>query len=97
MTTSCGPLAATTGGFSDNANTLFPSAWVNPSSRAASLPSAWVCAVVVRATPSTVANGNDIQRKKDGWFDMPFLPASVKVVPLAVFRAASDTTGIPWI
>jgi hypothetical protein len=32
---------------------------------------------MVNATPSTVASGNDIQRKKTGWFDMPILPANV--------------------
>ena len=31
---------------------------------------------MVNATPSTVANGNDIRRKKSGRFDMPVLPAN---------------------
>ncbi len=44
---------------------------------------------MVNATPSTVANGNDIQRKKNGYFDMPILPANVYVVPLAVFRGGN--------
>ena len=30
---------------------------------------------MVNATPSTVANGHDIRRKKNGCFDMPVLPA----------------------
>jgi hypothetical protein len=30
---------------------------------------------MANATLSTIANGQDMQRKKSGWFDMPVLPA----------------------
>ena len=49
---------------------------------------------MVNATPSTVANGNDIQRKKNGYFDMPILPANVWVGPCTVFRGGNGHHGV---
>jgi hypothetical protein len=44
---------------------------------------------MVNATPSTVVNGNDSQRKENGYFDMPFSRKMSRWGPLTVFHGGN--------